>query len=255
MARRWLTGWRIILAVVALVVGTGKALVDIGVLNSKPGYGSLVIIGGGIVVFVDAIGRIIIANHQHKSSTMQADLDKAVQSTLKTVSEATGLDVWSLGGSVFVPRKAGLARRTLILDRVARVRLSDSPQATAVKWTPGKGVVGQVWEERRAKYQSWRKIAERYTADQLTPESFDRIREETRSGFTFAEFRGIVEKYAEIRAVPIWDTAQKTVIGVFSIDVSMTDKHPSLGNCLASQQAKETAERGAAVLSNVLRKR
>lgn len=256
MARRLLTSWRVLLAAVAFIVGTGKALVDLGVVNSQPGLGSLVIIGGAGIVLVDSVGRIIASNRQANAATIRVDMEKAVQSTLKTISDVTGLDVWSLGGSVFRPKKVGfLWWRSLELDRVARVRLSDSPQATSVKWVPTKGVVGQVWQERRGKYISWKAVAERYPAEELTPEAFATIREQTRSGFTFAEFRGIVEKYAEILGVPIWDSQQREVIGVLSIDVAMTDKHEKLGSCLGGQQARETAERGAAVLSNVIGKR
>ncbi len=253
MQRGLLMSWRIILASTAFLVATAKTLVDIGIVNSKPGYGSIVIIGGALVVLADSVGRIVLTNRRGKAAALRADLEKSVQTTLKTISEVTGLDVWSLGGSVFVPRKRRLREQTL--ERIARVRLSDSPQATVVKWVPGKGVVGQVWKERRNNHKNWKAIAERYPADSITEESFETIPDSARCGFTFEEFRAIVDKYAEIRGVLIWDESQKNIIGVLSIDVAMTDSHASLGLCLDSRESKETAERGAALLSNVLGKR
>lgn len=244
--------WRVGLAGTAFLVATAKALVDLGVVNSQPHYGSWVIIGGALVVLIDSVGRIIIANTEEKDRLLHDEAMKVTLSTMKTMSELTGLSIWSLGGSVFVPKRAGFLWHRQTLDRVARQRLSDSPAATMVKWVPGKGVVGKVWQEQRLLYVSWKRVAEKYPSESLTEENFLAIPLTTRSGFTFAEFRGIVDKYAEVIAVPIWSADSKKVIGVLSIDAAMTDDHRTLGSCLSSRDAKETAERGARVLSNVV---
>ena len=243
--------WHGLLALAALAIVADKALITWGVIKFNPGIEGWVLLFAGIVVFVESIVSIFGLVSSNAQMVRIRNIEKTVLASLKAISVETGVDVWYLGGSVFLAKKRGL-RRESYLHRVVRYRLSDSPQPSSVNWTDKKGTIGEAWHHKNEVHNNWTKIAERHGGTDLSQVAFDKLPERTRSGFSVDEFRGISSKYAEILAVPIWNAEKTRCVGILSIDIPMTVEHSKLGTCLASKGSKEIVATCAAVLSELL---
>lgn len=172
-----------------------------------------------------------------------AEARRNVIGALVTISEATGLDLTQIGASVFVVPRFRLPWRDEHLVRLVRFRLTDTPQASAVLWTKDKAGIGKAWAQNKIVHEPVKALAEKYGSSDLSEAEYAKISNASKRGFTHAEFRNIVGKYAEILAVPIQlpDDASSKVIGVLSIDVPMTVEHQNLGNTLTSKTVERVA--------------
>lgn len=205
------------------------------------------LIAAGAIAFVEALIGIFASHTNRSGLEREMTLEKTVKAALISVSRATNTNVITLGGSVFAVRRGGFRRRKL-LYRLVRSRLSDSPQESVVKWTAGKGAIGDAWEQKKTIHREWIGVARKYGTAEITRESFDRIPAKTRDGFSFEDFRIIAGKYAEILAVPI--LAKSKCVGVLAIDIPFAGQE---SECLGSREVKEIAETCAQVLSKVIR--
>jgi hypothetical protein len=86
-------------------------------------------------------------------------------------------------------------------------------------WTSGKGAIGRAWQERRPVHCPWRPIADALGNKPISEAEFSALTAEQTWGFTRDEFIGIVDKYAEVLAVPILSELGGSVLGVLSLDV------------------------------------
>jgi len=152
-------------------------------------------------------------------------MQKAITAALVEISAETTISLPILGASVFrVQKRIRLTKSwpfvgwESFLFRVLHFRLSASPQPSTVVWTPGKGAIGQCVRSRRAVHKNWSPIARRYRHKPPSAAKYASLPAETKSGFTYEEFIGIVEKYAEILAVPIMSEDGANILGVISID-------------------------------------
>ncbi len=242
---------RLLLALLALAAIIGKVAVEQTWIPPNPILEAWTLIVAGAIVFVDSV--IGLARDLRRRSIESNDLrvKKAVTAAQWTISKETGVDLALIGGSVFLTKRTRPRSETK-LRRIARERISDSPQQSAVKWTTGKGAIGRALKERRTVHVDWTRIAQRHSGE-ISEKAFDALPAATRAGLAFDEFRSIVDKYAEILAVPIF--VGEKCVGVLAIDVPMTVEHSGLGTCLNPQAVREIAESCAAVLSDVLRNR
>ena len=111
-------------------------------------------------------------------------------------------------------RRSGLLRKELV--RVSRYRVSALPTASDIRWTKGKGAVGQAWSRATFVAVNLREFDARRAA--LGEVEFSALGIEERNGFSFAEYRKTVEKYDAVAAVPIV-TAKGNVVGCLSVDI------------------------------------
>ncbi len=232
----------------ALVVVSQKGLVTAKVIESNATFeGWALTISGGII-FVESLLQIIREARGKADEKRRADATKAVLGCLRLIAPRAGIDIASIGASVFFKQ-----RDDKKLAREFRYRLTDTPQASEVAWVAGKGTVGRAWDQRRQLHANLKPISERW-GPEITEAAFKGMKGETRAGFTYGEFRGIVGKYAEVLATPIVNS-DGTYVGILSIDVPMTTTSTSLGTCLNNNEIKEFASNCAALLADVYRRR
>jgi hypothetical protein len=91
-------------------------------------------------------------------------------------------------------------------------------QPSNVKWTYGKGVVGQVWETRREKFLDLNPIIERHGG--AAREEWSTVRDATRMGLSFDDWQATRGKYGTIVGVPVFDNSDK-LVGVLALDVAV----------------------------------
>jgi len=236
---------RVGLRIAAIVLGAALAVEQAAVLSDfvkqHPALDVTVIfIAAGLVV-VDNIVAIGAASRNRRLQEQARQVEKAVVSALVTISRVSGVDLAALGGSVFVPKGFGRRKR---LHRIVRSRMLDAPQQSSVQWTMGKGVIGRVWKEKREIHLPIDAIGRRWRDVAISDETYEGISADARMGFEREEFQGIVGKYAEILALPVFsggEPASGEVVAVLAFDVPSTVSHPSLGSCLKPVAVREVA--------------
>lgn len=141
-------------------------------------------------------------------------------------ASSTGIDMLTIGVSVFkVKRRIALRchiwpfRFRRVLHRVERFRMTDLPQPSTVTWDLGKDAIGRCLATRRWQYKNWSPVVAQFQgSSQPSTQDFEQLQDDDRSGFTYAEFVGIMDKYAEIFAVPIMSVGGSSIVGVLAID-------------------------------------
>lgn len=177
----------------------------------------------GVAGFLDA-GRDLQAERRDTSQyVLRMRVQRIQAGLLVDLAAITKVKITDLGVSVF-------SSRALIGERIVRVsryRLDEAPQATRVRWTRGKGAVGQCWDTGRPVHRDWRPNLQEYSHVELTREDFERIPEDGRDGFTYEEFRAMAAKYREVLAHPILSEAGE-MLGVISVDLTGSTTRSSL---------------------------
>lgn len=241
------TMWRIVLAVASFCVVAEKAAVIVGVTHPHPVFEGYALAAGAAVILYQSLASIIGGIVGDVQASRNKDAQKAVIACIRSIHELTGLDILSIGCSVYVASHRGL-RRAPYLRRDVRFRLSDMPQESDVTWTAGKGAVGTAWKTKRVTHKDWTALAARYGNVEMTRAEFDRLKPSTTSGFTHMEFQTIAAKYAEILAVPIFGDGG--CVGVVAVDLPV-EGYAGNGKLLDNAAVKQIVGYCANVISNV----
>ena len=126
-------------------------------------------------------------------------------------------------------------------DRILRFRLTDNPQPSDVRWEQGKGTIGMCWKLDKAQHTYWLPISERHGRGDLADTAFDKLPDETKMGLTRREFNSIVNKYAEIKAVPLKDSHSR-ILGVVPVDLALKNRTRADGQALGSRTSRTTSQ-------------
>lgn len=254
---------RLLVAIATFLAGSALALSKLGIIPENDDFEIWALIVGLVVIFVDTVGTMISRHFARRRQLMLQDVHTTCLAMLRTVADATGLKLEMIGVSVFIPRRQVRFRRRLAfvhspteLWRLKRLRISDYPQQSGVRWTSGKGAVGEAWKENRIVHREWAPIAKRWADVEITEAAFRKMSAATRQGFTLAEFRAIVDKYAEVLALPIWRDGTRKTLGVLAIDFPF-DRDPIAiqGRHLNTSPIKYAASTCASVVGNTLAKK
>jgi hypothetical protein len=132
---------------------------------------------------------------------------------LAKLEEDTGIDWKRAGLNAFLV--GGVFRKRQF--RLARVKLTPYPQASGVRWTRGKGVIGRCWSTQRFAMHDLRaEFAQHYEADRVRWEA---LPADARFGLSFDEFQRTRDLYGVIAAVPILDPQKPgKYLGCVSLD-------------------------------------
>lgn len=182
----------------------------------------VVAVGSFVTNFLGSVRAATAARREGARQRIQ----KACIAAAALTHDITGLDILSIGVSVFRAKRRPAMRlawwpfylRVHHLDRVERFRLKDTPQPSTVAWLAGKGAIGKCLETRRRVHKNWSPIVVRFQDNPPTQDQFAQLPEGDRDGFTFDEFIGIMDKYAEILALPIMSVGGGAIVGVIAID-------------------------------------
>lgn len=254
---RLAVGLRVALALLVLAAGVVSALITQKVWKKPPEHLLLyMLLTIGIATFWDS-SRTAWRRARHPArARTHAQMQKGLVAALAEISATKGVPIQELGASVFVVRPGlrilGPLRHRWdwscpYLERVLRFRLTDTPQPTDVDWVRGKGTIGRCWELEKSQYMNWLPIANRHGDPNITEAEFNRIKPATRQNLTFQEFRAIVDKYAEILAVPL-KGEDGEVVGVVSIDLAKGDRTKDAPLVLHGREVEAYATTAAAVV-------
>ena len=264
LRKKFVVGFRIFLAVAALALAVVQSVIVTGVRHWSPLIAVAAATGVGLLAFIDNIrqasARYQAAQRNAARTTMQQELITAMY----LITEARTVKLIDLGASVFNVRRYWTLRSALIpipwlpwreqrLHRILRFRLSPNPQTSRVKWTRGKGAIGQCWERQMAVWVDRREtIAQfgegKYPADDA---AFSQLAPAQRLGFTRVEFRQLIDRYGEILAVPIVGKYSGKFLGVLSLDCR-AEGYPKSDSpsVLAGQDIEEFATRTTQYIVN-----
>ena len=211
--------WRTSLAVVGLAVGILNILAARKIVPLSTTWQVVIIVALGALTAVDNTRLAVRRAKEPGEEERRLRIHKTLLGALIVISENRGVRVSHLGSSVFVERRVGLLRRKALVRR-ERVRISEFPPATEIKWEKGKGAVGTCWETGATVHRDRRKVAEKYTGVTLNESQWKGVSAKSKSGFSRTEFVSMVGKYAEILAVPIRSSSGE-LIGIVSVDLTV----------------------------------
>ncbi|WP_054246368.1 hypothetical protein [Rhodococcus opacus] len=217
---------RILLAVAAALVLALQALSQAKIFENPTWLPVVLGLAVAFLTLSDNARAAVRTARAPQRENAHMRVQKAAIAAVIEISKTTGVELEVIGGSVFTVHKRIAWKKSLkcvrlqnALTRPVRFRVQDYPQASTVKWLSGKGAIGETLRHRSYAYIHWAPIAKRHGGPPpITREKFAAIQTGTRAGFTYKEFVGIVQKYAEILAVPIMSEDGAKILGVFAID-------------------------------------
>lgn len=248
---------RIAAAVWAAIVGLGVILQVAEIIPALPKLEPWVWGVSLGIIAIDNVGTLFVRKARADKADREAKLQNVLQAALRQLVGTRELRLEDLGANIYLAERWQRFKSTppsTKLERVARYRPIGYPQQSGVDWTEKKGAVGECWRVRRPVYKDWHAIANRYAGSELTEGAFDKIPEETRSGFDFRDFQAIVGKYDEIVTEPIWHPGKPDVmIGVLAIDRARQADGGTFVASLGKRATHETAGTAARSISAILK--
>lgn len=231
MRKKFGIAFRIFLAVAALALAVVQSVIVTGVRHWSPWIAVSAASGVGLLTFIDNIRQASAQYQSAQRNAARTTMQQELTTALYLITEARTVKLIDLGASVFNIRRYWTLLPALIpipwlpwrqqrLHRILRFRISPTPQTSDVRWTKGKGAIGQCWERHMPVWVDRRDTiaqfgAGNYPADDAT---FSRLTPAQRSGFTREEFNQMIDRYGEILAVPIVGKYSGEFLGVLSID-------------------------------------
>ncbi len=244
---------RVVAGLSALSLVVLKASTEAGWIAANATVEFWIIVAAGTVVFVQSIRGTVQLYRRPRREHRRRQLEKAVLASLKSIGEITGLDLTTLGGSVFVLRHRRLIGTRRRLKRLIRYRLNEYPQGSGISWTRGKGAVGLSLKYRTPQHFDWRQLASDWNEPlNSPPDAYAALSPMQRMGFSYDEFCRLAPKYAEGLAVPILSEDSQHVLGVFAVDVPYAPENREQPCRLISPEVGQIATSCAGVLRDVL---
>lgn len=171
-------------------------------------------------------------------------VDQGVKGLFEALTEL-GFNHLQFGISVFRVRRSPRPPFQLIQARIYRLRLTYNPRPTSIKWTPGKGLLGQCWAERKPVHLDHDRFYSGIGAS--TPREWSALPPETRQGMTFEEFQQ-VRAYKFVRAWPLIDERGR-YRGCMVVQVD-----PSLRSRLFDTDVVRVVDRSLGMLASAIAK-
>lgn len=250
---------RIVAVVWAIVLAVALFLASQGKIELSPDLEAAGWVISIIIIGVDNAGTIARRKANSDRNRLRTDIDQAVLPMLTQMSETGSVRFEHLGASVYVCKKRWWwpSDKPKEIRRIRRVRPSNFPTRTGVRWTTKSGQVGAshsgsivVYTDWHAAGLEWRKHRSR-----LDPRTaFDELDESVRGSHSYEEFTAAAGRYSEIIAIPLFDPSRdSTVIGVLTIDrafiAESTDYKPFLDTQVAERIYAGPQELVASILN------
>lgn len=277
MRRNQLIPTWLAIALRALLAGCGGALAIFGVLLQINVYkGPMwipivvsIVVGAG-TCYTGTRGALDVAAVERRLKEEEVARRKFLKAALGViyfVANATSIDQTIIGVGIFRVRRSLVYRKAWwkrkwwkasawkdtswplhhvdFLDRVYRLRIDETIQASKVRWMKGKGALGGCLSAGLPwRYTNWSSIVARFTNPDFTVADFNTLTEGEKAGFTYAEFAGIMHKYSEVLAMRVMSEGGGSIIGVIVID---RPYDPTATNSLFNTPAMRSALNTAAL--------
>lgn len=189
-------------AVLVALAAAGLALDRASLWTPTDGVVVGLIVLTAVLAIASALLQTVSSLRGRRTAATRELYDDVLSGASWAVVDATGLDPRDLALAAYRVERPFL--RAPRLARVHRVRARRRPVASAVRWAPGKGVIGQC-------VQTGAVVARDVTA-------LDAAGDE--QGLTSQEFAAVRGKYAVVVAVPMVDDGGQTsaVTGCLALD-------------------------------------
>ncbi|KRD07782.1 hypothetical protein ASE48_10115 [Mycobacterium sp. Root265] len=224
-------GYRILYAFAGFALLVLNVLIEKKVVDWDPMVAVWAACGVGLVALFDNVRLIKFKYDARERNAARARLYRPMFSALVALSDIReGIHVFDLGVSVFKISRVWFLWCGVIpwsekrLVRIVRLRLSDSPNESNVRWTKGKGAIGVCWQsnvavhhDRRADAATWGKNGQYPSEAQ-----FADLQDDQKRGMNREEFIQTIDKYGEILAVPMVTPHKGEQLGVLSVDCLAT---------------------------------
>lgn len=168
------------------------------------------------VTFVDAARRSFLRLGMGAINERKVEIRKNLATLIVTLHEVTNERIQDYGVSLYLLRAKRVPWGSQALVRLVRVRIVDNLNPSDVIFEPGKGVVGACWADQRETHKDLRQINARWVDKEISEEAWATFRDNVTDGFTLAEFKMVVGKYAEVLALPVM--LDQKLVGVLSVD-------------------------------------
>jgi predicted nucleotide-binding protein len=149
-------------------------------------------------------------------------LNRILQDVITSASSTLAVSPRELGAHVWQPTANGMA-----LERVARVRVGDTPPNRPREWRRGEGVVGRCWEIGEDVYINLQGPG----LNGLDEISFEQLDDNLKMGLNYADFQRVQLDFRAIWATPIY--RHDELLGVLSLNVDR-DRHGDFGSQLTT---------------------
>jgi hypothetical protein len=178
------------------------------------GLSALSVVAG---VTQDLVGRTGVASENTGEDITPAQrtaIGDALREARGKAASDAGIPERLLGVSAHEVRPEGGGLR-----RIGRERITDYGKSD-IRWTRGKGAVGECWRTGRPVYRDLMNLLRRHRG--CSRDRFEAASGIVRQGFDYDEFCILEAKYAEVYCEPIRDETD-ALIGVIVLDVLRSD--------------------------------
>jgi|GEM_PF-5003859 hypothetical protein len=246
--------WVAIIAIVA-ALQAGGMVPELPKLEPYAWVISLAIIG------VDSIGSLFANKVRRSKASQKSRTEKALMGLVLNLSIQRVLRFEELSASVFVPTRWSRFLRVLLrrapdhihLTKYKQFRPGGFPAQSGIRFTPGKGVVGECWRTKKFVHKDLDAVAERWGSVELSAEAFEKVKVSTRQGFSLGEFHTVVGKYREIAAEPIWHpTKDGKLVGILTLDRPRSETAEEFRPRLGSEETQQQLVAIAKLVGDIL---
>lgn len=213
--------WIVVLAVVAFLAGTAKALDEYLAAKTWPwihadGLHFALLILLSAMTLADSLKRAIHRLRAQSTTRKRVRIRNQLSQLIVTLSEVTGRPISDFGCGLFQVQGRGIRRKQRLVRR-ERVRLVDDVHESPVNFTYGKGTVGECWERCSTAYFNWCRINKKWGGKTIARDDWEGMATDKHRNFTLPEFQSLVGKYSEVLAVPI--TVNGSFAGCIAVDL------------------------------------
>lgn len=252
VSRRAELCYRTLLAGLLLFAGVANALERTGRWHAPVWVPLAAGVLSAALLFADNVRGAWRRYKEPEHAETRRRIELTLFAALETIARTCpGVEVTALGASLWVCTPRTLLRRRGGLRRVERFRLSGDVQATQVRWDLTKGAVGRCCSQALPVHVDWRAARARWDDGRgLDADLVARLPDDVRQGFTLAELRRLLGKYAEVLAVPVMSAGGRC-IGAISVDVPGAAAPPAA--FLDAPEVEVMLNRAAGLLRDDLR--
>jgi len=245
-------------AISTTIVGLSRVDIPRGFWGEKRVLIILAIAYLGIHAFAQPIVKDVKERMTSRSVRRREDITELLIGALSNIADQTGLDWRQLGVHVFLVktkwrwpfRKAWWPLRNpreQVQYQVSRFKIARHPPSSGIRWTKGKGAIGDCWEKQvpisANLYRDFAPYAK------LTAQEWDGLDRDVRYGLSFDEFRRVKDYGGAIVVTPIKKADDTTkYIGCVSAD-SPGDSLQRLDNPSVFEVLQGVAKTTATLLS------
>jgi hypothetical protein len=212
---------KVVLAVLGAGAAAGLALRSAKLWTPSDRVTIALVVAVAVVAVISSSMAAVGDVRRQRRAGADQDAERALTAALWAIvdlleASGTPVDYRDLSLSVYRLRRRRL--RTPQLRRVHMLRARNRPEASGIRWAPGRGVIGTCVETGRLVAQDFAALSD--APDLRTAEDWDELPAEVRLGLTWEQFCAARDKYGTVvaAAVTVDRPAGSEIIGCIALD-------------------------------------